>query len=60
MMAGPLGADFLRSHRVLVAHSQRKMYFTYAGGPVFPLNRLHVPANESSTADNAKPATAEN
>ena len=30
-----LGADFLRSHRVLVAHSQRKIYFTYAGGPVF-------------------------
>ena len=26
-----LGADFLRSHRVLVAHSQREMYFTYAG-----------------------------
>jgi clan AA aspartic protease (TIGR02281 family) len=31
-----LGADFLRSHRVLVAHSQRNMYFTYAGGTVFP------------------------
>jgi predicted aspartyl protease len=30
-----LGADFLRAHRVLVAHSQRKMYFTYVGGPVF-------------------------
>jgi hypothetical protein len=32
-----LGADFLRAHRVLVAHSQRKIYFTYAGGPVFQL-----------------------
>ncbi len=31
-----LGMDFLRSHRVLVAHSQRKMYFTYSGGTVFP------------------------
>jgi len=30
-----LGADFLRSHRVLVANSQRKLYFTYSGGPVF-------------------------
>jgi len=30
-----LGADFLRAHRVLVAHSQRKFYFTYVGGPVF-------------------------
>jgi len=33
-----LGADFLRSHRVLVAHSQRKIYFTYEGGPVFQPN----------------------
>lgn len=30
-----LGADFLSSHRVLVAHSQHKIYFTYVGGPVF-------------------------
>ena len=30
-----LGSDFLRAHRVLVARSQRKMYFTYAGGTVF-------------------------
>ena len=30
-----LGADFLRAHRVLVAHSQRKVYFTFAGGRVF-------------------------
>ena len=31
-----LGADFLRSHRVLVSRSQGKMYFTYEGGTVFP------------------------
>ena len=30
-----LGVDFLRSHRVLIAHSQRKMYFSYVGGTVF-------------------------
>jgi predicted aspartyl protease len=30
-----LGADFLLGHRLLVAHSQRKIYFTYTGGPVF-------------------------
>jgi hypothetical protein len=30
-----LGTDFLRAHRLLVAHSQRKLYFTYVGGPVF-------------------------
>lgn len=31
-----LGADFLHSHRVLVSRSQGKLYFTYAGGTVFP------------------------
>jgi predicted aspartyl protease len=31
-----LGADFLLAHRVLVARSQSRMYFTYAGGAVFP------------------------
>jgi predicted aspartyl protease len=30
-----LGLDFLRSHRVLVAHSQGRVYFTYLGGPIF-------------------------
>lgn len=30
-----LGLDFLRAHRILVAHSQRRLYFTYTGGPVF-------------------------
>jgi predicted aspartyl protease len=30
-----LGADFLRSHRVLLAISQRRMYYSYLGGKVF-------------------------
>jgi tetratricopeptide (TPR) repeat protein len=30
-----IGADFFLSHRVYVANSLRKMYFTYDGGPVF-------------------------
>ncbi|WP_159107186.1 retroviral-like aspartic protease family protein [Azospirillum sp. B4] len=30
-----LGLDFLRAHRLFVSHSQRKIYFTYLGGPVF-------------------------
>jgi predicted aspartyl protease len=34
-----LGADFLRAHRVLVSHSQRKIYFTYLGGPMFAMPR---------------------
>ncbi len=32
-----LGADFFLSHRVYVASSQHKLYFTYNGGPVFNL-----------------------
>lgn len=32
-----LGADFLKSHRVYVADSQNRIYFTYNGGPVFGL-----------------------
>ena len=34
-----IGADFFLSHRVYVATSQRKLYFTYNGGPVFNLAR---------------------
>ena len=30
-----LGMDFLLAHRLLVSHSQRKIYFTHTGGPVF-------------------------
>lgn len=33
-----LGADFFLSHRVLISHAQRKVYFTYNGGPVFKLD----------------------
>ena len=33
-----LGVDFLRAHRVYVARSQRKFYFTYTGGTVFPVD----------------------
>jgi tetratricopeptide (TPR) repeat protein/predicted aspartyl protease len=32
-----LGADFFLSHRIYVATSQHKLYFTYNGGPVFNL-----------------------
>jgi len=30
-----LGFDFIRSHHLLISHSQRKMYFSYSGGPPF-------------------------
>ena len=34
-----LGTDFFLSHRILVARSQNRIYFTYNGGPVFRLDR---------------------
>lgn len=39
-----LGFDFLRAHRVLIAHSQRKVYFSYLGGPVFQPRGAPPPA----------------
>jgi predicted aspartyl protease len=50
-----LGADFLRSHRVLVAHSQRKMYFTYVGGPVFQVTQAPEPRNNRPPKFDYKP-----
>lgn len=32
-----IGVDFFLSHRIYVASSQRRLYFTYDGGPVFNL-----------------------
>lgn len=48
-----LGADFFLSHRIYVAYGQRKLYFTYNGGPLFNLN---LPQFASSAA---KPAGAQ-
>jgi lipoprotein NlpI/predicted aspartyl protease len=31
-----LGSDFLRAHRVLVSRIQRRVYFSYTGGLIFP------------------------
>ena len=33
-----VGCDFFLAHRVYVANSQHKLYFTYNGGPVFNLD----------------------
>jgi tetratricopeptide (TPR) repeat protein/predicted aspartyl protease len=52
-----LGADFFLSHRVFVANSQSKLYFTYNGGPVFNLSTVSKSAPDStapkSTAETA-------
>jgi tetratricopeptide (TPR) repeat protein len=44
-----IGADFFLSHRVYLAISQRKLYFTYNGGPVFNLTA------QASIAKSAQP-----
>lgn len=48
-----LGADFFRSHHVLIANSQHKLYFTYTGGPVFDLG----PGASASASATAGPPT---
>jgi tetratricopeptide (TPR) repeat protein/predicted aspartyl protease len=50
-----LGDDFFLSHRVYVANSQHKLYFTYNGGPVFALNgpRKASPAAATGKAPEA-------
>ena len=45
-----IGADFFLSHRVYVASSQGRLYFTYNGGPVFDLSTVREPA-ESAGAE---------
>ncbi len=37
-----IGADFFLSHRIYVANSQHKLYFTYNGGPVFNLTTVRA------------------
>jgi tetratricopeptide (TPR) repeat protein/predicted aspartyl protease len=49
-----IGPDFFLSHRIYVANSQHKLYFTYNGGPVFNLSATkHAPA---TTGANQGPA----
>jgi tetratricopeptide (TPR) repeat protein len=45
-----LGLDFFLSHRIYVANSQNKLYFTYDGGPVFDLKTRRPTGGESSAA----------
>jgi tetratricopeptide (TPR) repeat protein len=47
-----IGADFFLSHRVYVANSQHKLYFSYNGGPVFNLSARPAP-EPGPTADPA-------
>jgi tetratricopeptide (TPR) repeat protein len=49
-----IGADFFLSHHILVASSQRKLFFTYNGGPVFNLTTM--PELASAAAASGGPA----
>jgi len=40
-----IGADFFMAHRIYVARSQGKIYFTYKGGPVFQHWAVDTPSS---------------
>src|ERR1700677_4645695 len=48
-----LGPDFFLSHHIYVASSQRKLYFTYNGGPVF--NLTSAPNAKAAGGSNSNP-----
>ncbi len=55
-----IGPDFFLSHRIYVANSQHKLYFTYNGGPVFNLSgakyagAVPAPTNTSTATEPAQ------
>jgi tetratricopeptide (TPR) repeat protein/predicted aspartyl protease len=53
-----IGIDFFLSHRIYVAWGQRRMYFTYQGGPVFDLS-AKVAASESQAPEGDLPTDAD-
>ncbi|HEY9066910.1 MAG TPA: aspartyl protease family protein [Burkholderiaceae bacterium] len=53
-----VGIDFFLSHRVYVSKKQRRMYFTYQGGPVFALN-AHAVTEADAAFDADAPADAD-
>jgi len=55
-----LGADFFLSHRIYIAVSQKKLYFTYNGGPVFDLSTapLKQASNDVAPPPRSRPPPA--
>jgi hypothetical protein len=49
-----IGADFFVAHRVYVARSQGRIYFTYKGGPIFQ-HVMPLAADKSGDADAGDP-----
>jgi len=50
-----LGADFLQSHRVLFAFSQRRFYFSYLGGDIFMVPAISAAAAPAPSASATPP-----
>jgi tetratricopeptide (TPR) repeat protein/predicted aspartyl protease len=50
-----IGGDFFLSHRIFVANSQDKLYFTYNGGPVFDLRTTSKTALPDQAPDGSVP-----
>ena len=48
-----IGIDFFLSHRIYVSKSQRRMFFTYNGGPVFALNAAAATESAASSAEDS-------
>jgi tetratricopeptide (TPR) repeat protein/predicted aspartyl protease len=48
-----IGADFFLSHRIFVANSQHRLYFTYNGGPVFNLSTSNSPKSAANPTGGA-------
>jgi tetratricopeptide (TPR) repeat protein len=53
-----IGADFFLSHRIYVASSQKRLYFTYNGGPVFDLTAARAPAESPAAGAGPEAAAA--
>lgn len=51
-----IGADFFLSHHIYVANSQRKLYFTYNGGPVFNLTSPAPAAGNGPATESPAPS----
>jgi tetratricopeptide (TPR) repeat protein/predicted aspartyl protease len=54
-----VGADFFLSHRIYVANSQKKLYFTYNGGPVFNLSATNHQPGGAAAVDAAPHESAD-
>jgi tetratricopeptide (TPR) repeat protein len=54
-----IGADFFLAHRLYVANSQSRLYFTYNGGPAFDLSVPLPPPRPAAPSEDAAASPAE-